>query len=65
MNQAVTQSGTFVYPEPRKHAIKLSRSTTGGVQDIWRQYGWVPPTECQKDFRSTLKTTSHLIPQMS
>lgn len=64
MNQAMSQSGNFVYPEPRKPAVKIRRINHGGVQDIWRRYGWVPPTECQKDFRSTLKTTAHLIPQM-
>ncbi len=64
MNQAMSQSGNFVYPEPRQPAVKIRRTNHGGVQDIWRRHGWVPPTECQKDFRSTLKTTAHLIPQM-
>lgn len=64
MNQTMTQKGNFVYPEPRKSAAAVRRSTSGSVQDIWRRHGWVPPTECQKDFRSTLKTTAHLVPQI-
>lgn len=64
MNQAMTLKGNFVYPEPPKPAATMRRSTAGGVQDIWRRHGWVPPTECQKDFRSSLKTTAHLIPQL-
>ncbi len=58
------KSGAFARPEPRKPAATIRRVSAGGVQDIWRRYGWVPPTECEKDFRSTLKTTAHLIPQM-
>ena len=64
MNQAMTQSGNFVYPELPKQGIKPRRSSSGGVQDIWRQHGWVPPTEYQKDFRASLKTTAHLLPQV-
>jgi len=64
MNQAMTQSGNFVYPELPRQAIKSRRATSGSVQDIWRQHGWVPPTEYQKDFRSSLRTTAHLVPQL-
>lgn len=62
MNQAMSHSGSFSAPQSRKPVITIRRVDAGGVQDIWRRYGWVPPTECQKDFRSTLKTTAHLVP---
>ena len=53
-----------VYPELPRQTIKSRRATSGSVQDIWRQHGWVPPTEYQKDFRSSLRTTAHLVPQL-
>jgi hypothetical protein len=38
------------------------RSHADNVQDIWRKYGWVPPTESRKDFRATLRTTADRVP---
>ncbi len=51
----------FAMPVLDKTHLYLRRSNVDNVQDIWRKYGWVPPTEIRKDFRSTLKTTAHLV----
>lgn len=51
----------FAMPLLDKTREYLRRSHADNVQDVWRKYGWVPPTEARKDFRSTLKTTSHLV----
>jgi hypothetical protein len=51
----------FAIPVLNKSRDYLRRSPTDNVQDIWRKHGWVPPTESRKDFRSTLKTTAHLV----
>lgn len=51
----------FAIPVLDRSRLYLRRSHIDNVQDIWRKYGWVPPTEIRKDFRSTLKTTAHLV----
>lgn len=38
----------------------VKRHATDNVQDLWRRYGWVPPTEMGKNFRATLRTTSNV-----
>ncbi len=38
----------------------VRRLPTDNVQDLWRRYGWVPPTEMGKNFRATLRTTSNV-----
>lgn len=38
----------------------VHRTATDNVQDLWRRYGWVPPTEMGKNFRATLRTTSNV-----
>ncbi len=53
----------FAMPVLDKTREYLRRSHADNVQDIWRRHGWVPPTEVRKDFRSTLKTTAHLVAQ--
>ncbi len=34
------------------------RLPSDNVQDLWRRYGWVPPTELGKNFRAALRTTA-------
>ena len=51
----------FAIPVLDKTRQYLRRSHVENVQDIWRKHGWVPPTELRKDFRSTLRTTAHLV----
>ncbi len=51
----------FAMPVFDKTRQYLRRSNVDNVQDVWRKYGWVPPTEVRKDFRSTLRTTAHLV----
>ena len=36
----------------------VRRPATDNVQDLWRRYGWVPPTEMGKNFRATLRNTA-------
>ena len=38
----------------------VRRPGTDNVQDLWRRYGWVPPTELHKNFRATLRTTANV-----
>ncbi len=38
----------------------VRRPATDNVQDLWRRYGWVPPTEMHKNFRATLRTTANV-----
>ncbi len=64
MHQAMSQIGNFVYPQPVKSLGIVRRSTSGSVQDIWRRHGWVPPTESQKDFRSSLRNTADRVPML-
>lgn len=51
----------FALPVLDKTRLYLRRSSVDNVQDIWRKYGWVPPTEIRTDFRSTLRTTAHRV----
>jgi hypothetical protein len=45
-------------PRPAVRPL-VRRPATDNVQDLWRRYGWVPPTEMQKNFRATLRTTAN------
>lgn len=47
----VTSQSLGMRPPVRRHA-------GDNVQDLWRRYGWVPPTELGKNFRAALRTTA-------
>ncbi len=38
----------------------VRRPATDNVQDLWRRYGWVPPTELGTNFRAALRTTANV-----
>ena len=57
----VTRHSTEAGKLPRPAARPLvRRPATDNVQDLWRRYGWVPPTEMHKNFRATLRTTANV-----
>jgi len=56
--EVTTQSlGVRATQSPTARPI-VRRPATDNVQDLWRRYGWVPPTELGKNFRAALRTTS-------
>ncbi len=55
----VTSRSLGVHPAQRPAQRPLvRRPATDNVQDLWRRYGWVPPTEMGKNFRATLRNTA-------
>ncbi len=58
--EVTSQSLGVSRPQRAVQRPLVRRPATDNVQDLWRRYGWVPPTEMGKNFRATLRTTSNV-----
>ncbi len=58
MNPMQNDAAGIKIPVLGAHRTASRRSHIDNVQTIWRQHGWIPPTEAGKDFRASLKTTA-------
>lgn len=56
--EVTSQSLGVSRPQRAAQRPLVRRPATDNVQDLWRRYGWVPPTEMGKNFRATLRNTA-------